>query len=122
VREVKLDPQNHHIHTAIEKLTGVSRRQLQAFSVGTLIYASLFYIEGIGLLFRKRWAEYMTVITTAVFLPLEIYEVTRHFSAVKFAVLIANAAVVAYLIVRLWRTRPSSAGPPEAPRPASQAP
>src|SRR5215469_17206747 len=47
VREVKLDPQNRHIHAVLEKLTGVSPTRLRELSIGTLVYASLFYIEGI---------------------------------------------------------------------------
>jgi uncharacterized membrane protein (DUF2068 family) len=118
VREIKLDPQNRHIHTAIEKLTGVSSRHLREFSIGTLVYASLFYVEGIGLLLRRRWAEYMVVVTTGVFLPLEVYEVYRHPTVVKTGILLANAAIVVYLIMQLWRTRPQRP-PPSNPPPAS---
>ncbi|HSZ59950.1 MAG TPA: DUF2127 domain-containing protein [Tepidisphaeraceae bacterium] len=106
VRQIKLDPQNRHIHAVIEKLTGVNPRRLRELSIGTLVYASLFYIEGIGLLFRRRWAEYMVVVTTGVFLPLEIYEVAQRHTPLRIAVLLANAAIVVYLIYRLWKTRP----------------
>jgi uncharacterized membrane protein (DUF2068 family) len=111
VREIKLDPQNRHIHAIIEKLTGVSARQLHELSIGTLIYASLFYIEGIGLLFRRRWAEWMVVITTGVFLPLEVYEVYHRTTLLRITILVANAAIVVYLIVRLWKTRSAKEGP-----------
>jgi uncharacterized membrane protein (DUF2068 family) len=106
VREIKLDPHNHVIHSMLGKLTGVSERQLRELSIGTLIYASLFYIEGVGLLFRRRWAEWMVVITTGIFLPLEAYEVYHRTTVVRIAILAANLAIVVYLIVRLYRTRP----------------
>jgi uncharacterized membrane protein (DUF2068 family) len=107
VREVKLDPQNRHIHAVLEKLTGISPRRLRELSIGTLVYASLFYFEGIGLLFRRRWAEYMVVITTGVFLPLELYEIYERHTPLRIAILLANAAIVVYLIYRLYKTRPS---------------
>ena len=119
VREIKLDPQNRHIHAVLEKLTGVSPNRLRELSIGTLVYASLFYIEGIGLLFRRRWAEYMVVITTGVFLPLEIYEVCERLTALRIGILLANAAIVAYLIVRLYKTRPPK---PQPAMPAPQTP
>jgi uncharacterized membrane protein (DUF2068 family) len=103
---MKLDPQNRHIHAVLEKLTGVSPRRLRELSIGTLVYASLFYIEGIGLLFRRRWAEYMVVITTGVFLPLELYEIYERHTPLRIAILLANAAIVVYLIYRLYKTRP----------------
>ena len=37
----------------------------------------LFVVEGIGLLLHKRWAEYFTVITTGLLMPIEIYELVH---------------------------------------------
>jgi uncharacterized membrane protein (DUF2068 family) len=48
-----------------------------ALSVGTFFYGGLFATEGIDLLLRKRWAEYFTIITTSLFIPLEIYEIVH---------------------------------------------
>ena len=61
--------------------------------------------EGTGLLLRKRWAEYFTIITTGGLIPLELYELSRHVTAVKIAVLIVNVAIVAYLVARVRKTR-----------------
>ena len=51
---------------------------------------------------QKRWAEYFTAITTASFLPIEIYEIFRRPDGFKVAVLAINIIVVAYLI---WKLR-----------------
>src|SRR5690242_7572790 len=59
--------------------------QLRALSVGTFIYAGLLATEGTGLLLRKRWAEYFTIITTAGFIPLGVYELSRHLRYLKSA-------------------------------------
>ena len=53
---------------------------------------------------RKRWAEYFTVISTAVFIPLEVYEIFHRFTGVKVGVLAVNVAIVWYLIQRLRST------------------
>ncbi len=48
------------------------------------LYGVLFAIEGFGLLARKRWAEYFTVIMTATGIPIELYEIfhrTNHASS-----------------------------------------
>jgi uncharacterized membrane protein (DUF2068 family) len=57
--------------------------------------------EGVGLLLRKRWAEYFTIITTAGLIPLELYELAKHVTAAKIAILIINIAIVVYLVVRV---------------------
>ena len=107
VRHVRVDPGNRFIHALLGKVTGLSDRRLRELSVGTLIYSALFLTEGIGLLLRKRWAEYLTVISTAGFLPLEVYELVARprLRGAKIVLILANAAIVAYLIIRLYRSR-----------------
>jgi uncharacterized membrane protein (DUF2068 family) len=99
------DPHNHFINLLLEKLSNVDDRRLKELSVGTFIYSAIFFTEGMGLWFRKRWAEYFTIITTASFLPLEIYEIVRRFSGGKVLALLINLAVLAYLMWELRSTR-----------------
>ena len=105
VTVLRVDPDNHYIHAAIGKLLNVTPKQLREISAGTFFYAALLLTEGIGLLLRKHWAEYFTVITTAGLIPLEIYELVKHFTAVKVAVLVVNVAIVVYLVMRLRSER-----------------
>ncbi len=63
-----------------------------------LAYAALFATEGIGLWLRKYWAEWFTVIATGSLIPLELYETLLHFGWIKLATLLANVAIVAYLM------------------------
>ncbi len=75
--------------------------RLEALGVGAFLYAILFAVEGIGLWRGKRWAEYLTVIATASFVPLEIYELIHRVSPPRLSALFLNLAIVAYLIYRL---------------------
>jgi uncharacterized membrane protein (DUF2068 family) len=63
----------------------------------------LFLTEGIGLWLMKRWAEWFTIIITSSLIPVEIYELYRHPTAVKILVLAINVAVVLYLLYRIQR-------------------
>jgi uncharacterized membrane protein (DUF2068 family) len=69
------------------------------------VYASVFMVEGVGLIARRRWAEWFTVLVTASFVPLEIYEIARHPDAIRIAALVVNLAIVAYLVMRLRQRR-----------------
>src|SRR5438876_12403720 len=56
--------------------------RLPAHTVGLgivvlFLYASLYTAETIGLWFRKKWGEWLTIIATSSFIPFEIYEVAR---------------------------------------------
>jgi len=61
-------------------------------------YAGLFLTEGTGLLFRQRWAEWLTIVATSSLMPIEAYELVEKFTAVRLFALLINAAVVLYLI------------------------
>ena len=98
---LRVDPDNRLIHRLLTRILSVTPAQLRAASAGTFVYAGLLLTEGLGLLFRKRWAEYFTIITTAGLIPIEVYELSRRVSTAKVAVLIINVAIVAYLVRRV---------------------
>ena len=62
-------------------------------------YALLEGIEAVGLWLGRRWAEYLTFIATVIFVPYEIYELTKSVSALKVLALVINLAIVAYLLI-----------------------
>lgn len=74
---------------------------LRAIEVGTFVYAGVFLVEGVGLLLRRRWAEYLTVIATASLLPLEIYELVERVRTTRALIVAVNLAIVLYLMARL---------------------
>jgi len=87
--------------------------RLEAFGIGAFFYAGLFGIEGVGLWMGRRWAEYLTVIATGSFVPLEAVELARRVTALRAGALVLNLAVVAYLIAHLRRNRPGVLPPGE---------
>jgi len=99
----QVDPHSHYIQLLLAKLSIVDDRRLKELSVGTFIYSAIFLAEGAGLALGKRWAEYLTIVTTASLLPLEVYELVKHVGIGKGVALVINLAVVAYLILELRR-------------------
>jgi len=102
---LRVDPDNRIIHWILNKLLAISPNQLKAASVGTFIYAAVLLTEGIGLLLRKRWAEYLTIVATSGLIPVELYEIARHVTVSRIGVLAVNLAIVAYLIWEVRRSR-----------------
>lgn len=100
---LRVDPQNHYVHALLVRAFNINPHQLKALSAGTFIYAALLLTEGTGLLLRKRWAEYFTIITTGGLIPLEVYELAKHVTIAKTAVLLVNVAIVVYLVLRVRR-------------------
>lgn len=62
------------------------------------LYALVEWTEAIGLWKEKRWAEYLTVIATAGFLPLEIRELIDRITVLRAGAFIVNVALLVWLI------------------------
>jgi uncharacterized membrane protein (DUF2068 family) len=103
ILRLHVDPGNRYIVKIAAWVSGIDEHHLRMAGFGAMAYAVLDFIEGVGLLMRKHWAEYLTVIVTGSLLPLEAYEVFSHLTGLRAALLCLNVAIVAYLIRRLWR-------------------
>ena len=90
------------------------------------LYTGMYAVEGVGLLLRKRWAEYFAVAMMAIPLPFEVYALLHHANhlqpgnllatdpslpvllhsqvfVLKFALLIVNVGIVWFLSHHLRR-------------------
>jgi uncharacterized membrane protein (DUF2068 family) len=101
VAELHLRPGRHWVDALLATVLDANPQTLRAIEVGTFAYAAVFLVEGVGLLLRRRWAEYLTVIATASLLPLEVYELVERMRATRALIVAANLAIVLYLIARL---------------------
>lgn len=102
---VPLHPGNHWVDRVLAPLLSVDPRTLRAIGAGTFVYGAVFLTEGGGLLLRRRWAEYLTVIVTGSFLPLELYELVERVRITCALLVAVNLAIVLYLIARLRADR-----------------
>jgi uncharacterized membrane protein (DUF2068 family) len=102
---IPIAPGRQFLERAAAKLGMMNEKQLAGIAFGTFAYAAVFLVEGVGLLLRKTWAEWLTVIVTASFIPFEVVHAVRHASVGGIAGLAVNVAIVVYLIVRRVRER-----------------
>ena len=100
IQKLSVDPHGKFFKNVVVKFAKLSPK-LPLVSIGTMVYGLIFCTEGIGLLMGKRWAEYLTVIVTGSFLPLEIYEIVQHQTILKGVLIAVNLAIFIYLIIRL---------------------
>jgi len=107
---LRADPHNRYLIWLLQKLSNVDEHRLRQLSVGTFFYSALFLCEGTGLAMAKSWAEYLTIVTTASLMPLEMYEIYLRTTWPRVVVLAVNIVVVVYLVVELRRTRRGKEG------------
>jgi len=104
-RRLELDPQHGWIHHLIDKLGRLKKHQVKVIGVLAIGYAALEITEGVGLFYRKRWAEWLTVVATSLLIPLELYELVRHPSWLKAGGIVVNVLIVVYLVRVVRRKR-----------------
>ena len=98
-----VDRDNRYLSAGLAALLHLNPKQLEVLTLGTLLYVILFSVEGVGLWGAKLWAEYLTIIATAGFVPVELHEVVRSNSSPKTVTLLLNIATVAYLVIQVRR-------------------
>jgi uncharacterized membrane protein (DUF2068 family) len=84
----------------LDRLFTLRTGTLKEVGLALLAYAALEGVEAVGLWFAKRWAEYLTFISTTILLPLEVYEIINKGTPLKVIGFLINVAVVVYLLLR----------------------
>ena len=97
--------------SAVNRGLSAGSATLNLVAAFLIFYGVLQIVEGIGLWTLKRWGEYFAVVSTSVFIPLEVYELSEKVTWLRVAALLVNVAAVAYLLLskRLFGLRGGSA-------------
>jgi uncharacterized membrane protein (DUF2068 family) len=64
-----------------------------------MIYSIVRFAEAYGLWHAREWAEWFALLSGAMYLPWEMYSLMRHPHPIKWFILLANVAIVLYMIV-----------------------
>lgn len=94
---LNLDIEKEYVQELVDWLTNISGRTIIGISTGMFLLSILNFVEAYGLHKRRRWAEWLTVIATSLFIPLEVYEVVRELTLMRVGTLGINVAIVYYL-------------------------
>ncbi len=82
----------------IEDALSARNSTLVLVAVGVLAYGVLQLGEGTGLWLMKRWGEYLAVVGTGAFIPLEVYEIVEKVTWLRIAAMIVNVFAVVYIV------------------------
>jgi uncharacterized membrane protein (DUF2068 family) len=99
-QQVGWDISHSHMIATVQELLGASAGTYTLLGAGFVAYALLQFVEAFGLWGGWRWAEYLAVIATSVFIPLEVYEIAHTPSPLKVLLLVVNVAIIGYLIYK----------------------
>jgi|WetSurMetagenome_2_1015567.scaffolds.fasta_scaffold379452_2 uncharacterized membrane protein (DUF2068 family) len=98
VDHLRFNTEPRFINFLLERAEIIDDDMLRRIGAAVFIYAGLDLVEGIGLYFEKTWAEYLTLVVTASFLPWELFEVFGRITPIRISLLTVNALVFVYLL------------------------
>jgi uncharacterized membrane protein (DUF2068 family) len=91
---------------AAQDLTDARLRLLAGLA---MVYAVVRFVEAYGLWHARRWAEWFALVSGGVYLPMELYELSRGVTPLKVGAILLNSLVVIYLMRML---KPAKRNPP----------
>jgi uncharacterized membrane protein (DUF2068 family) len=98
-----LNPERQFFSFLAEKVGKITEANVLWVAVGTLAYSLFSLIEGVGLHLRQRWASWMAICESGFFIPLELFELSVHFSWTVLIILILNVFIFVYLLMNRKR-------------------
>jgi uncharacterized membrane protein (DUF2068 family) len=95
------DSENSFLRWLYEHAADLTPHSIRLLAYANFFYATVFFIEGLGLYLKKHWAEYMVLVVTGSFLPIEGYLLYQKLEWWKFGLMVGNVLIIIYLIHRL---------------------
>jgi uncharacterized membrane protein (DUF2068 family) len=105
VRQFHLNPASRYPRIFLDAISSLNSTKMWLLAAGAFFYSSMRFIEAYGLWHERTWAEWFGVISGAIYLPLEIYELFRGVTVVKLLLLGTNLLVVGILARAIQRNR-----------------
>jgi len=101
IEALHLNADSRLIHGLVLKVDALQPHSVLMAGLISLGYAGLMVVEGVGLWLEFSWAAYLTVVSTSLLIPVEVYEIVDHVSFVRVGALVLNLGIVGYLISQL---------------------
>jgi uncharacterized membrane protein (DUF2068 family) len=99
LRFLHVDPDRHRYAQVFLNLAdNITDAKLWAMAGGAAAYSVVRFIEAYGLWLERTWAEWFALISGALYVPFEVYELIRRPTLIRLAVLLINLAVVFYML------------------------
>jgi uncharacterized membrane protein (DUF2068 family) len=82
----------------LELASHATDRSLWVLAIGAVFYTGVRSIEAYGLWREREWAQWFELLSTALYLPAELYWLLHHPSWLKWGVLSTNLVVLMFMV------------------------
>ncbi len=98
----RIDPDHRLSHAFVDAAGRMMDADLLTVLAIAFVYSSLRFVESYGLWRQRVWAEWLAIISGAIYLPFELYNLIRRPTMVHWVILLINIGVVVYIAWVRW--------------------
>jgi uncharacterized membrane protein (DUF2068 family) len=95
---LRLNPEAKFFSDLAVHVAQLTEDKVLRVAAGTLLYSLFSLVEGVGLIFRVKWAGWLAIGESVFFIPIEVYELVHRFSKPVVVILVINIVIVCYLL------------------------
>lgn len=92
-----IDPDRRWAQVLLDRADQVTDSQLWMLAILLFAYSTLRFVEAYGLWKTRIWAEWLAILSGLVYLPFEVHGLIRKETPVKWALVLINLVLVAYV-------------------------
>jgi uncharacterized membrane protein (DUF2068 family) len=96
-----ISPDHHFAQVFLDWADSLTEAKIWTVAAAAVSYSVLRFVEAYGLWYARAWAEWIALISGALYLPFEIYKVVHRQNLFHISLLLVNLAVVLYMVYEL---------------------
>ncbi len=93
-----ISPGRRFSQTLLREAGHLTNHRVWLFFFGFAVYSLIRFVEAAGLWLEKEWAEWFALLSGAMYMPWEIYELLRRADKLRWAIFLANVLIVLYML------------------------
>jgi uncharacterized membrane protein (DUF2068 family) len=90
-------PHRHFSERVVGAAEKLNAHAIWIIFAGILVYVTVRWVEAVGLWLEKEWAEWFALLSGCLYLPWELYAISRHATALKWGIFLVNILIVLYM-------------------------
>jgi len=101
-----ISPDHHLAQLLLRSADSLSNASLWSVILLACLYSGLRFAEAFGLWRARVWAEWVALVSGAIYIPFEVYKMAHRVSILHVSILLINLSVVAFMFyLRIYLPR-----------------
>jgi uncharacterized membrane protein (DUF2068 family) len=101
-----ISPDHHIAQMLLRSADVLGNASMRTVIIAACVYSGLRFAEAVGLWKARAWAEWIALVSGAIYIPFEVYKLAHKVSLFHAGILLVNLAVVAFMFyLRIYLPR-----------------